>query len=112
MSEPPGYTAARKGSVTAAIVWMFIISVLLFWVPVIGGFVAGFVGGRKAGSIGRALAAVFLPGIVFGVLLGMLAGTLVGLPLIGALVAFGGSILAVAHVGPMLIGAIIGGATA
>ena len=113
MNDAQGFTSPRaKASIPAAIVWMFVISVLLFWMPVIGGFIAGFVGGRKAGSIGRALAAVFLPGVVFGVLLGLLAGSLIGFPLVDAVVALGGSVLAVAHVGPMLIGAVIGGASA
>lgn len=30
---------------------MFILSILLFWLPLIGPLVAGFVGGRKAGTL-------------------------------------------------------------
>ncbi len=98
-----------KGSIIGAIIWMFIISLLLFWLPVLGPLVAGIVGGKKAGGIGNALLAVFLPGIVFGVLLFFIATSLTGLPIIGAIAGAGGLILALAHIGPLLIGAIIGG---
>jgi hypothetical protein len=102
----------NKGSVVSAMVWMFVISILLFWLPVIGGLIAGFVGGRKAGSVGRAILAVFLPGIIFIVVLILLAASLVGIPLIGIAAPLGGIALSLLHVGPLLIGAIIGGATA
>jgi hypothetical protein len=100
---------AKKGSIGAGIVWMFIISLLLFWLPVIGPLIAGLVGGKKSGGVGNALLAVFLPGIVFGVLLFILATALTGIPLIGSIAGAGGLILCLAHVGPLLVGAIIGG---
>ena len=102
-------TTESKGSIAAAIFWMFLISLLLFWLPVLGALIAGFVGGKKAGGVGRALMAVFLPAIVFGVALFFLAATLSGIPAIGILAGAGGVVLALAHVGPLLVGAIIGG---
>ena len=74
----------KPGSISSAIFWMFLISLLLFWLPFIGPLVAGIVGGKKAGSIGSAIVAVFLPGIVFGVVLFLMAASIVGIPLIGA----------------------------
>jgi hypothetical protein len=91
---------------------MFAISILLFWIPVLGGFLAGFVGGRKAGNVERALIAVFLPAIIFGAFIFFFSGVLLGMPIIGALLGFGAVLGAVLHVGPMLLGAVIGGATA
>ena len=88
---------------------MFIISLLLFWLPVVGPLIAGVVGGKKSGGIVNALAAVFLPGIVFGILLFFLTTIITGMPLIGAVAGAGGLILAIAHVGFLLVGAIIGG---
>ena len=102
----------KQGSVLSAMMWMFVISLLLFWLPVLGGLIAGFVGGRKAGSVGSAILAVFLPGIIFFVLLFLLAASLVGIPLIGLAAGAGGLWFSVIHVGPLLVGAIIGGATA
>src|SRR5262245_36634780 len=102
----------NRGSIGAAIAWMFLLSILLFWLPVVGPLIAGFVGGRKAGGVGNAITAVFLPGIVFGIALFVLATVLMAMPLIGALAGFGGFVVAIAHVGPLLVGAIIGGATA
>ena len=100
---------AKKGSIGAGIVWMFIISLLLFWLPIVGPLIAGLVGGKKSGGVGNALLAVFLPGIVFGVLLFILATALTGIPLIGSIAGAGGLILALVHIGPLLVGAIIGG---
>jgi hypothetical protein len=53
-----------------------------------------------------------LPGIIFGIALFVLASSLTGLPIIGAVAGFGGFVLSLAHIGPLLIGAIIGGVLA
>jgi hypothetical protein len=95
-----------------AMLWMTVISLLLFWLPVFGPFIAGFVGGRVAGGVGSAIIATFLPAVIFGVLLFVLATALTGIPLLGALAAAGGVVLAVAHIGPLLVGAILGGVLA
>ncbi|MFT7128436.1 MAG: hypothetical protein ACI89U_000543 [Gammaproteobacteria bacterium] len=102
----------KNGSVIGGIFWMFFISILLFWLPVVGPLIAGIVGGKKSGGVGAAMAAVFLPSIIFGALLFSLAASISGLPLIGAIAGAGGVVLSLAHVGPLLIGAIIGGALA
>lgn len=101
--------AQKPGSIMSAMGWMFLISILLFRLPVAGPLIAGIVGGKKAGGVGNALAAVFLPGLIFAVALFALATTLTGLPLLGVVAAAGGFALSVAHVGPLLVGAIVGG---
>lgn len=98
----------RPGSVGSAILWIFVLSLLLFWLPVLGPLIAGFVGGRKAGSVGNAIVAVILPGIVFGVALFLLASIFTGLPIVGFVAGAGGVALAFAHIGPLLVGAILG----
>ncbi len=102
----------RRGSIVAGALWMFVISVLLFWLPVLGPLIAGLVGGKKAGGVGAAIAAVFLPAVFVGILLFVLF-TAVGLPLVGALTG-GLAFLTVAAtmIGPLLIGAILGGVLA
>ncbi len=88
--------------IVAGAVWMFVISVLLFWLPVAGPLIAGFVGGKKAGGA-AIVAAVFL----------FLSGTLLtGVPLVGVLAGAGAFVLVAAHVGPLIVGAIVGGALA
>jgi hypothetical protein len=87
---------------------MFVLSLLLFWLPIFGPLIAGFVGGRKAGTLGNAILAVILPSIVFGVILFLLASLLTGLPVVGFFAGAGGMVLALAHVGPLLVGAIVG----
>ena len=99
-----------RGSVLVAMLWMIVLSILLFWLPGIGPAIAGFVGGRKAGGVGPAVLAVLLPAIVFGGLLFAFATALTGIPVLGALAGIGGVAIALAHVGPLLLGAIIGGA--
>jgi len=101
--------ARKKGSISSAIIWMILISILLFWLPILGPFIAGLVGGKKAGGVGSAIAAVILPAVIFGALLFFLTTTISGLPLIGAIAGAGGAFLALAHVGPLLVGAIVGG---
>ncbi|MSR77401.1 MAG: hypothetical protein EXS63_04155 [Candidatus Omnitrophica bacterium] len=100
---------AKKGSVGSAMMWMFFISLLLFWLPGIGPLIAGLVGGKKAGGVGPAILAVFFPGIIFGMILFLDAALLTGVPLIGFVAALGGFTLSITHVGPLLLGAILGG---
>jgi hypothetical protein len=107
----PG-AAPRRGSLTSAMVWMFALSLLLFWLPLLGMFIAGLVGGRKAGSVGTALAAVLLPGLVVAGLMFLLATALTGMPLLGAIAGFGTGVLVVANVVPLLAGAVVGGVLA
>ena len=98
----------RPGSIGSAIVWMFILSILLFWLPIIGPLVAGFIGGRKAGSLGNAVLAALLPGLVVGVALFFFASLLTGMPLFGFVAGAGGFAIAAAHFGPLIVGAIVG----
>ena len=101
-----------KGSVMAGSILMIVLSVLLFWLPLVGPLIAGIAGGKKAGGIGGALLAVLLPGLVFGTISFVLASSLTGIPLLGAIAGISGFVLSLAHVGPLLVGAIIGGALA
>jgi hypothetical protein len=105
----PGAAPARKGSLVSAMVWMFALSLFLFWLPLLGMFIAGLVGGRKAGGVGTALVAVLLPGLVVAGLMFLLATALTGMPLLGAIAGFGTGVLIVANVVPLLAGAVVGG---
>lgn len=106
----------RRGNIPAAMGWMIGLSALLFWAPVLGGLIAGFVGGRKAGSVGRAIAAALLPGVLLFLFTFFIGGMLGWIPILGQFIALvaglGHLALATMHVIPLLIGAVIGGATA
>jgi hypothetical protein len=102
--------AATTGSIGRGMVWMLVLSILLFWMPVAGPLIAGFVGGRKSGSVGNAVLAALLPGLLLGAAAFFLATLLTGVPLFGFMAGMGGSAIALIHIGPMLIAAIIGGA--
>ena len=88
----------------------FFISLLLFWLPVIGPLVAGVVGGKKAGGVMAGIMAALLPAIIVGGALFFFGSALTGLPIIGALFGAGAVILLSIGIGPLLVGAIVGGA--
>ncbi len=105
-------TLDKQGNVIAGAVWMLVISLLLFWLPVAGPLIAGFVGGKKTGGVGPAIGAVFLPALVLGVFFFVFGTALTGLALIGVLAGAGSFLLSAAGVGLLLVGAVIGGAMA
>ena len=100
---------SSKGSTTRGFIWMFLISILLFWLPLLGPLIAGLVGGKKSGGVGNAILAAIFPAIILGILVSSLTGVLSGLPLIGLVAGTSVVVLAITHIGPLLVGAIIGG---
>ena len=100
------------GSIILGMIWMFIISVLLIWLPGLGPLIAGILGGKVAGGVGNGLAAALLPGVLLaGVLFA--SGTLMtGMPVFGAMMASGGIFLYIIYIPALLIGALIGGLVA
>lgn len=102
----------KERSALRGLIWMAVVSLLLFWLPVFGPLIAGFVGGRKAGGLCEAALAALVPAVVLGLLLFLFATAITGMPLIGALAGMGGLVIAVAQAAPLFIGAIIGGLTA
>lgn len=82
---------------------MFLISILLIWLPVIGPLIAGIVGGKKAGGVGKAMLAVFLPGVLLAAGLFFVASSLTGIPIVGAIAGMGGLVLVLVQIGPLLV---------
>ena len=101
--------AEEKGSVIMGMIWMAIISLLLFWLPALGPLLAGIVGGKIAGGVGPGLLAALLPGLLLTALLFFAGALLTGIPLVGAVAAMGTMILILINIIPLLIGALIGG---
>ena len=101
--------AESKGSIIMGMLWMFIISLLLIWLPALGPLIAGIVGGKVAGSAIRGILAALLPGILLAGFLFAFGSILTGLPVIGAIIAGGGALLYIVYVPILLIGALIGG---
>ncbi len=88
---------------------MLVLSVLLFWIPVIGPLVAGFVGGRIARTSGKAFAASLMPAIVLGIVVAVVLAAF-ELPLIGTVAGIGVFIAVLVEDIPMIAGALIGAA--
>jgi hypothetical protein len=104
---------SHRGSIPNAMAWMVGLSALLFWMPVVGGLIAGFVGGQKAGSPGRGAIAAILPGLIFTALVILFGGILGAIPIIGPIfvlfASMGGIVLSTINLLPLLIGAVVGG---
>ena len=99
----------NKGNILLGMIWMFVISLLLIWLPALGPLIAGIVGGRAAGGVLRGLLAAVLPGVLLAAFLFLFGSAFTGLPVIGALLAGGSILLYIIYVPVLLIGALIGG---
>ena len=109
MNENQVIVNENSGSILLGMFWMFIISLLLFWLPAFGSLIAGIVGGKQAGGVMAGLLAALLPGILVAIAL-FFAGTMMTtLPVIGAILGGSGLLLYIIYVPPLLIGALIGG---
>lgn len=99
----------HKGSLTMAVIWMMVISLILFWLPVAGPLLAGIVGGYAAGRPGRGLLAAILPTLILCLIL-LAAGTaLTGLPLLGLIASASLFVVIMLQSLPLLLGGILGG---
>ncbi len=101
--------AENKGSVILGAIWMLVLSLLLVWLPAFGPLIAGIVGGKVAGGVGAGLMAALLPAMFLGIALFVLGTTLTGLPVVGVVFGASAFVLIAIEVGPLLVGALIGG---
>lgn len=105
----PQRARVRHGSLVMAMIWMAVLSLLLFWLPLVGPLIAGFVGGQTAGTAGRGILAALIPVAILCVILFAFGTALTGLPLVGFLFSVGMFFVFVMQSLPLLIGALIGG---
>ena len=114
------------GKIIGGMALMFLLSALLsLFLPVIGPMIGGFIGGRKSGGflnsvLAALLSAVALGGVTF-LIVDFIVSFIEGLPIIGAIILAtpigdlltgGAVILALLNALPMLVFALVGGATA
>ncbi len=98
----------KNRGVWPAWLWMFVLALLLGWIPFIGPAIAGFVGGLQAGDIPSALIAAVIPSVIVAGLL-LLLGSVIGLPIIAALVSAGLAVVLLIGSLPLMAGAFLGG---
>lgn len=99
----------KKGSILLGMIWMFVISLLLIWLPALGPLIAGIVGGKAAGGVLRGFLAALIPGILLAAALFLFGSVFTGLPFVGAMLAGGSILLYIIYIPVLLIGALIGG---
>ncbi len=71
--------------------YVFILSVLLWWLPVFGQMIAGYLGGRKAGTSTRGIAVTLIPCFIIIMILVLVDAGL--LPSLGGIVAIPSSLI-------------------
>lgn len=99
----------NRGSIGLAILWMFLISLLLCWLPLAGPLIAGIVGGRTAGSIGRGFLAAIIPVVALGLWVFFFTTLLTSVPVIGMLASVGLVVMLLLYELPLLLGVVVGG---
>ena len=120
------------GKIIAGIGWMFLLSILLSCLPIIGGMIGGFVGGRKSGNfanagIGAGIVALVIGGawfLLLSVALDATESAITDLPFVGGMImnsfigdvfekgAILGAAIILALNSPTLLMMLLGGATA
>ncbi|MGE4274852.1 MAG: hypothetical protein AB7E27_02165 [Candidatus Methanomethylophilaceae archaeon] len=60
-SHPQDKRSKKVFSFWSAVKFTFVLSMLLWWLPIFGQMIAGFVGGRKAGSPNKGMLAALIP---------------------------------------------------
>lgn len=107
----PAQVAGMFGSnrgVWPAWLIMFILSLLLGWLPLIGPAIAGLVGGLQAGTVGSALLAAIIPSIAAAVVI-WLVGFVLDIAILAFLAGIGIFVVLLMGTLPLLVGAWIGG---
>lgn len=101
-------TGPDRTNIVMASVWMVVISLLLFFLPLVNGLIGGAVGGYKAGSPSRGFMAALIPALIVGAALWAIFA-LFGGPVMGFFAgAAAGMLVLLADIG-LMIGALIGG---
>lgn len=100
-------TANTRTIVTTAIFLMVALSIVLFWLPIVGPLIAGFVGGRTARRLDLALYSALLPSVVIA-LLALFSWHYIPYPLAGLLSGGELSRAILFDSLPLLVGAVLG----
>ena len=106
--SPLGISEEPKSIITGSI-WMLGLTLVLFFLPLLNGFIGGLVGGYKVGSVRRALAAAILPAVIAALGLWILL-SIFALPLVGFLAGVATGVLILISDLGIFMGAIVGGA--
>lgn len=96
------------GSIWVASLWMFVLSLLLGWLPFVGPAIAGVVGGLQAGTIGSALVAAIIPSLIVAAVIWLL-GAVLDLAILGFVAGIGVFVVLLIGTLPLLGGALVGG---
>jgi hypothetical protein len=106
--DKPSISKIYQNNLLPAITVMCLLSLVLFWIPIIGSFAAGFTGSKKAGNHQTALAASLISALILGPIMFLLSSSMTALPVVGALARTGNVNLSLCFMIPLILGGIAG----
>ena len=84
------------------------LSLVLFWLPIIGSFAAGFAGSKRASNHQTTLVATLISALALGPTMFFLSSNMTALPVVGALARNGKVCLSLCFMIPLILGSIAG----
>lgn len=109
--EPMWPRRGEGSSLAGGAFWMVVISLALFFMPLVNGLIGGFVGGYMVGTPKRGLIAAVLPAVVVAIATWILLAFL-QLPVFGLVAGFTVLVLVLLADLGLFVGAALGGAVA
>ena len=91
---------------TVRVIWF--LAFVLFWLPVVGSFVAGFAGSRKANNHQTAFTASIISMVTLGIAIFFLSTSMTALPVLGAIARKGSLYLSLSFMIPLVLGGLVG----
>jgi len=101
-------SSGRDLSIVVGSAWMVGITLLLFFLPAVNGFIGGLVGGYKVGSLKRALTAALIPAVAAAIGLWIIIA-MFNAPVLGFFAGVAVTIMIVLSEIGLFIGAAVGG---
>ncbi len=104
----PSISKLSQTNLLPTVLVMWIIAFVLFWLPVVGSFVAGFAGSRKANNHQTAFTASIISTVTLGIAMFFLSTSMTALPVLGAIARKGSLCLSLSFMIPLILGGLVG----
>ena len=98
----------EEGRITLNVTVIMGITLILFWLPIVGAFIAGFIQSRKIRDARVFLYTTGVAGAVIAILFFFLAHHMTALPVVGAIARKGSLFLSLSFTLPLIAGCLTG----